>query len=87
MKDRMIRSRAEREEAAHAASLHRSNERRIAAARRRVLERCLAVPAVFGVIGLVFWITRSMPVEQWYIAIISIFLMIPYWTLRYGMGS
>jgi hypothetical protein len=49
------------------------------------LERCLAAPAVLGVIGLIYWITRSMPVEQWYVFIVSVFLMIPYWTIKYGM--
>jgi hypothetical protein len=83
--DRSIQLRVEREEAEYAASQRRSNEQRIADERRRRLERCLAAPAVLGVIGLIYWITRSMPVEQWYVFIVSVFLMIPYWTIKYGM--
>jgi len=80
-----IRTRCEKEEAKHAASMRRSNERRLLKARQQRLERLLAVPAVLGLVGLIFWITRPMPVEQWYVALASVFLLVPYWTIKYEM--
>lgn len=81
----MNQTRLDRERAEYSESAQRSRERRAKLRERRALERLLALPAVLGLIGLVYWITLPMPVERWWIALGSAFLLIPYWTIRYGL--
>jgi hypothetical protein len=64
------------------ASIEWSRSRRSQWQAERRLDRAFLAPAVLGLILLCYFVTRAYPIEQWYVGIASVLLIVPYLTRR-----
>lgn len=64
------------------ASLEWSRRRRSLAAASRRMDRVLLLPAVLGLIMMVYYVSRPFPIEHWYVGLASVVLIVPYLTRR-----
>jgi uncharacterized membrane protein len=66
------------------ASISWSSRRRLQDAHERRITAWFLAPAVLGLILLIYFCTLSFPVEQWYVGLLSVVLIVPYLTRRFS---